>query len=135
MAQIKKNKTSSENGGGAFVIPYFIVLILVGKPTYFMEMAMGQFSSRNSVKVYDCVPVFRGIGMGQVISTFFVATYYSSVMAITFRYFFDSFRSVLPWSYCRPEWGACIPSKISDATNATWVSGTKSSAELYFTLD
>lgn len=49
-----------ENGGGAFVIPYIIVLLLVGKPVYYMEMIIGQFSSRGSVKVYDCVPALRG---------------------------------------------------------------------------
>uniref|UniRef100_A0A1Q3FE10 Transporter n=1 Tax=Culex tarsalis TaxID=7177 RepID=A0A1Q3FE10_CULTA len=48
-----------ENGGGAFVIPYIIVLLLVGKPVYYMEMIIGQFSSRGSVKVYDCVPALR----------------------------------------------------------------------------
>lgn len=51
-----------ENGGGAFVIPYIIVLLLVGKPVYFMEMVLGQFSSRGSVKVFDCVPAMRGVG-------------------------------------------------------------------------
>lgn len=32
-------------GGGAFVLPYVIVLFLVGKPLYYMELLMGQFSS------------------------------------------------------------------------------------------
>lgn len=49
-----------ENGGGAFLIPYLIVLILVGKPVYYLEMLLGQFSSRGSVKVYDFVPILRG---------------------------------------------------------------------------
>lgn len=55
-----------ENGGGAFLIPYLIVLILVGKPVYYMEMLLGQFSSRGSVKVYDFVPILRGeCGVGR----------------------------------------------------------------------
>lgn len=114
-------------------IPYFIALFLIGKPIYYLEMAMGQFSSRNSLNVYDCVPVLKGVGMGQVIATVFTATYYSSIMAITLKYFFDSFRSVLPWSYCNPNWGACIDSAPSESSlNISWISGTKSSAELYF---
>ena len=40
-----------ENGGGAFLIPYLVVLIFIGRPLYFMELAMGQFSSSSSVKV------------------------------------------------------------------------------------
>lgn len=46
--------------GGAFLIPYLIVLILIGRPLYFMELAIGQFSSRSSVKVWDVVPAARG---------------------------------------------------------------------------
>lgn len=114
------------------MIPYLIVLVLIGKPSYFMEMAMGQFSSKSSVNVFDCVPAMRGVGLGQVISTFFISTYYSSIMAITMKYFVDSFHSDLPWSYCKPEWGACMASGITNNGDVSWINGTKSSAELYF---
>lgn len=53
--------TALENGGGAFLIPYLIVLFIVGRPIYYMEMCIGQFSSRGSAKVYDMVPAMRGI--------------------------------------------------------------------------
>ncbi|CAG0900962.1 unnamed protein product [Darwinula stevensoni] len=33
-----------QNGGGAFLIPYLIMLVLAGKPMYFMELAFGQFA-------------------------------------------------------------------------------------------
>lgn len=52
--------TALENGGGAFVIPYIIVLFLVGKPVYYMEMLLGQLSSRGSIKVFDFSPIMRG---------------------------------------------------------------------------
>lgn len=52
--------TAFRNGGGAFVIPYLIVLLVVGRPIYYLEMMMGQFSSRGSVKVYDVSPIMRG---------------------------------------------------------------------------
>ena len=127
--------TALENGGGAFVIPYLIVLLLVGKPIYFMEMVIGQFSSRGSVKVFDCVPAMRGIGFGQVVSIGTVATYYASLMALTLKYFFESFRSTLPWSECKEQWSNCIPSSASGLNNVSNVirnNLTRSSAELYF---
>lgn len=125
-----------ENGGGAFVIPYLIVLLVIGKPVYFLEMALGQFSSRGSVKVFDCVPAMRGVGVGQVVSIAIVATYYSSLMALTLSYFADSFKSMLPWSYCKEEWGSCIPSLHEEkGANMTWSNETQSSAELYFLKD
>ncbi|XP_050095730.1 sodium-dependent nutrient amino acid transporter 1-like isoform X2 [Anopheles aquasalis] len=129
-----------ENGGGAFVIPYIIVLLLVGKPVYYMEMILGQFSSRGSVKVYDLAPIMRGVGYGQMLSTTIVTTYYASLMATTLRYLFDSFQSILPWAVCDDRWAAsCIPSGAMNASNAgmqmnesTLINRT-SSAELYFT--
>lgn len=49
-----------ENGGGAFLIPYIIVLFVIGKPLYYMEMILGQFTSRSSIKMYEMSPLFRG---------------------------------------------------------------------------
>ncbi|KAG5862013.1 hypothetical protein JTB14_035704 [Gonioctena quinquepunctata] len=42
-----------ENGGGAFLIPYLIVLIVFGRPMYYLEMCLGQFSSRGNVKMFE----------------------------------------------------------------------------------
>lgn len=49
-----------ENGGGAFLIPYLIVLAFIGRPLYFLEMFLGQFSSSGSVKIWDSVPIMKG---------------------------------------------------------------------------
>lgn len=49
-----------QNGGGAFLIPYLVTLILVGRPIYYLEMVLGQFSSRGSAKLFDYAPIMRG---------------------------------------------------------------------------
>ncbi|XP_055532517.1 sodium-dependent nutrient amino acid transporter 1 isoform X2 [Wyeomyia smithii] len=127
-----------ENGGGAFVIPYIIVLLLVGKPVYYMEMIIGQFSSRGSVKIYDCAPIMRGVGYGQVFSVIALITYYSSLMSIILSYLFDSFRSPLPWAHCRPEWGPNCLDAVAKASskkgsgNDNNTTDIVSSSELYF---
>lgn len=125
--------TAYDNGGGAFVIPYIIVLILIGKPIYYLEMVFGQFSSRGSIKVFDFSPAMRGIGYGQVFAATLLMTYYSSLMAITFRYIIFSFYNPLPWSECKAEWNAsCIDSgssvNFSQSNNTQYTS----SAELFF---
>ena len=48
------------NGGGAFLIPYILVLFFIGKPLYYMELCLGQFASSGSVRVWDLCPAFRG---------------------------------------------------------------------------
>lgn len=52
---------ANRNGGGAFLIPYLVVLTLIGRPMYYMEMALGQFSSRGTIKMYEKLsPIFKG---------------------------------------------------------------------------
>nr|CAD7396080.1 unnamed protein product [Timema cristinae] len=123
--------TAYENGGGAFLIPYIIVLFIIGKPMYYMEMAMGQFSSYGAVKVWNISPILTGLGYGQIFSTLCIVTYYVSLMAITAFYFIMSFKSVLPWAFCQPDWGAnCFDGTGNQTFNAS--SNQMSSSEYYF---
>lgn len=50
--------TAYENGGGAFLIPYIIILTVIGRPLYYMEMALGQFSNKGNIKFYTSLSPF-----------------------------------------------------------------------------
>lgn len=52
--------TAYENGGGAFVIPYLIVLVVIGRPMYYLEMAIGQFVNKGPIKVWQLAPYMKG---------------------------------------------------------------------------
>eukprot|EP00092_Neocalanus_flemingeri_P034545 GFUD01037568.1.p1 GENE.GFUD01037568.1~~GFUD01037568.1.p1 ORF type:complete len:663 (+),score=142.17 GFUD01037568.1:118-2106(+) len=94
-----------ENGGGAFLIPYFILLVLVGKPMYFMEAALGQFGQVGPLQIWtEMLPAAVGVGVAMVIISLMVAIYYNVIMAYCLFYLFNSFRSVLPWTECDPLW-------------------------------
>jgi SNF family Na+-dependent transporter len=45
---------------GAFLIPYTVMLTATGLPLFFMELAVGQFSSLGSVGVWKICPFFAG---------------------------------------------------------------------------
>lgn len=125
--------TAYENGGGAFLIPYIIVLIIIGKPMYYLEMILGQFTSRSNVKIWSLNPLFKGVGIGQMIACISVITYYCSMIALTCHYMFSSFYKELPWSTCQPEWGPnCVDSKMKGNETAIIPEGSSSSSELYF---
>ncbi|XP_037825305.1 sodium-dependent nutrient amino acid transporter 1 [Lucilia sericata] len=121
-----------QNGGGAFVIPYLIVLLIIGRPVYYLEILVGQFSGRGCIKAFDMAPVMKGVAAGQVLATGASITYYSSIMALTLRFLIASFSKVLPWSYCRKEWGSiCLENDLM-ANNTTDSLNKMSPAELYF---
>lgn len=53
--------TAYENGGGAFLIPYIFTLLVIGRPMYYMEMVLGQFTSRGNVQMFKSLaPGFHG---------------------------------------------------------------------------
>ncbi|KAH8405750.1 hypothetical protein KR215_008271, partial [Drosophila sulfurigaster] len=122
-----------ENGGGAFLIPYLVVLLLVGRPIYYLEVLIGQFASRGCIRAFDMVPIMKGVAYGQVYSTALATTYYACIMALTIRYLVVSFSEVLPWTYCLVEWGPqCVATGVT-GSNVTHSGPGISSAELYFT--
>lgn len=49
-----------DNGGGAFIIPYIIVLLLIAKPMYYLEVCIAQFVSGGPVQVWALVPALKG---------------------------------------------------------------------------
>ncbi|XP_017077177.1 sodium-dependent nutrient amino acid transporter 1 isoform X1 [Drosophila eugracilis] len=116
-----------QNGGGTFVIPYLIALLVIGRPVYYLEISLGQFTGRGVVKAFDMAPLLKGVAMGQVLATAASITYYSSIMALTLRFLLASFSYELPWSCCWPKWG-------SDCYNGSDQnrSGKMSPAQLYF---
>ncbi|KAJ8319928.1 hypothetical protein KUTeg_001515 [Tegillarca granosa] len=66
-----------ENGGAAFVIAYLILQFLVGKPMYFMELVMGQFSGKGPTAVWEMNPCAKGIGISMALISLVVAIYYN----------------------------------------------------------
>ena len=46
---------------GAFLIPYTLMLIFIGAPVFYLELALGQFTSAGPLSVWRINPLLRGL--------------------------------------------------------------------------
>lgn len=92
---------AQKNGGGAFLIPYFVMLAIEGIPIFYLELAIGQRLRKGAIGVWNQVsPYLAGIGISSAVVSFNVALYYNTIIAWCLFYFVQSFQSKLPWSEC-----------------------------------
>ncbi|MGE3178693.1 MAG: sodium-dependent transporter [Vicinamibacterales bacterium] len=85
---------AAQNGGGAFLIPYFVSLLLLGIPIGWAEWAMGRYGGR---KGFHSAPAILGLfargsagrylGVVGVLIPLAVSYYYVFIEAWTFGYF------------------------------------------------
>ncbi|XP_035468368.2 sodium-dependent neutral amino acid transporter B(0)AT2 isoform X1 [Scophthalmus maximus] len=94
-----------QNGGGAFLLLYVLLMLVVGIPLLFLELAAGQAIRQGSIGVWKYIsPRLAGIGYSSCVVCFFVALYYNVILAWSLFYLGNSFQQSLPWSQC-PEQG------------------------------
>ncbi|KAI4553647.1 hypothetical protein MJT46_015827 [Ovis ammon polii x Ovis aries] len=88
-------------GGGSFLVPYIIMLVVEGMPLLYLELAVGQRMRQGSIGAWRTVsPYLSGVGVASVVVSFFLCTYYNVINAWAFWYLFHSFQDPLPWSVC-----------------------------------
>ncbi|XP_060520477.1 sodium-dependent neutral amino acid transporter B(0)AT3 [Cylas formicarius] len=118
---------AQKNGGGAFLIPYFVMLAIEGIPIFYLELAIGQRLRKGAIGVWNQVsPYLSGIGISSAVVSFNVALYYNTIIAWCLFYFVQSFQSKLPWAECPNKYfpnGSYTPEPecvISSPTQYFW---------------
>nr|XP_054360792.1 sodium- and chloride-dependent transporter XTRP3 isoform X3 [Mirounga angustirostris] len=88
-------------GGGSFLVPYIVMLMVEGMPLLYLELAVGQRMRQGSIGAWRTIsPYLGGVGLASVVVSFFLSTYYNIINAWAFWYLFHSFQDPLPWSVC-----------------------------------
>ncbi|XP_011064578.1 PREDICTED: sodium- and chloride-dependent transporter XTRP3 isoform X2 [Acromyrmex echinatior] len=89
-----------QNGGGAFLIPFFVMLILEGVPLFLIELGLGQRMRQGALGVWNTIHPWLG-------GTFFVTLYYNVIITWCVYYLFNSVEAItikfgesLPWAKC-----------------------------------
>ncbi|XP_035824766.1 sodium- and chloride-dependent creatine transporter 1-like [Aplysia californica] len=122
------------NGGGAFLIPFFVCLLGCGLPLYFLEVALGQFVAKSSLHVFSICPLFKGVGIAMNVLCTLCSWYYSMILGWTLIFLVHSFRDPLPWTQCGQWWNSdqCVPT-IGHSVNAALGNGTDASGPAFNT--
>uniref|UniRef100_A0A915Q1W2 Transporter n=1 Tax=Setaria digitata TaxID=48799 RepID=A0A915Q1W2_9BILA len=98
-----------KNGGGAFLIPYCIMMFVEGTPLFLVELGIGQKLRLGPVGVWNEIhPYFGGVGVSAAIVSFLVALYYNVIITWCIYYLYRSFDINLPWSSCPVKNGSIV---------------------------
>lgn len=86
------------HGGGAFLVPYTLVLLVIGMPLFAMELFVGQKLQIAASQAWANIhPALGGIGIAGTMATFFVALYYNVIVAWALWFLGNSFGNPLAW--------------------------------------
>ncbi|CAL8266615.1 unnamed protein product [Merluccius merluccius] len=120
------------SGGGAFLVPYIFMLVVLGIPLLYMELLLGQYMRRGPVQVLKNIcPLLKGVGLASVAISFIMCTYYNVVITWALYYMFSSFRITLPWQQCNNTWNT--PNCTSSPTNSSGAH-TSTASQQFFNL-
>lgn len=106
-----------KNGGGAFLIVYFIAMTFCGIPIFFQEVAIGQYlGSGGMTLVAQLCPLLKGVGIATMVLVFFLDIYYCVIISWTFFYLIATFSAIpsLPWDTCDGWWNTQYCFRASD---------------------
>ncbi len=98
-------------GGGAFLIPYFIAMLVMGIPLLIMEFSVGHWAQQSPPGAYQRVfKRHRYVGWWLVLLAFIIITYYTVILGYCVNYVWESmlglFGGQLAWAGGVDEAGA-----------------------------
>lgn len=82
-----------ENGGGAFLLVYLVIIFSIGIPVMMSELVIGRRSQRNAVGAFRTLaprkPWFM-VGMMGIVSAFMILAFYTAVAGWTLEYLYQT---------------------------------------------
>ncbi len=90
-------------GGGAFLIPYFIAMLIMGIPLLIMEFSLGHWAQQGPPGAFGSIlKKYRFLGWWLVALAFVIITYYAVILGYCIDYLVVSIislgKSSLPWA-------------------------------------
>ncbi|CAK8673315.1 unnamed protein product [Clavelina lepadiformis] len=110
-------------GGGAFLLPYWLSVLILAIPLLILEVSLGQSVRKGLMASWSTVPLFKGIAFAGSVLIFHSNFCYPVILAWVLKYLISSFNARLPWATCDNAWNrdGCkgILDEISNLSNAS----------------
>ncbi len=114
-----------KDGGGAFLVPYFIALLIVGLPLIILEFLLGNYFAGSSPKVFRGIrKSLEIIGWMATLDVFIIGTYYAVVLAWVLDYIGLSALNAVAWfgsAGALFKWVVSTPWLVLIGLVITWV--------------
>lgn len=123
-----------KSGGGAFFFAYLTMLFGCGIPLFYLETALGQFSSLASISVFEkLAPGFKGCAYAAILLNIYCTMEYNMLITYPMFFIYDSFNTILPWKTCGNWWNTdeCVELDNESASENQTLA-LKTSADEYF---
>jgi SNF family Na+-dependent transporter len=86
-----------KNGGGVFLIPYIISMVIVGVPLLYLETAVGQMHRASIPFILSRIhPALKWLGIAMLTATLHFSSVYNILLTYAYRFVFSSFNPDLP---------------------------------------
>ncbi|VDK43461.1 unnamed protein product [Anisakis simplex] len=102
-----------KNGGGSFLVVYGLFFSLSAVPIFIMEVTIGQYLQRGAMEMWNMCPLFKGVGIGNIVIAFMCISYFCVIISWSIFYMISSLSSTFPWETCDNYWNTkqCITGK------------------------
>jgi len=131
---------AASNGGGAFMIPYFIAFLLVGIPMMWVEWSIGRYGGKHGHGTMPGIlnrlwrhPLAKYIGVLGIAAPVAFAIYYSYVQSWTLAYSFFSLTGVYSGITNQTDMGAFL-SSFQGMTTSQYFSSV-ATAYIFFVIN
>ncbi|KAM8903736.1 sodium- and chloride-dependent GABA transporter 2-like isoform 2-T2 [Spinachia spinachia] len=119
-----------KNGGGAFLVPYLVLVVTCGVPLFLLETTLGQYTQEGGITCWrKMCPLAEGIGYGGQVILLYSCMTYILILAWALLYLVFSFSPQLPWATCDHYWNTakCIDFSAQNKT-LEWTNQTNTAS-------
>ncbi|XP_062062754.1 sodium-dependent dopamine transporter-like [Lepus europaeus] len=95
-----------KNGGGAFLVPYLLFMVIAGMPLFYMELALGQFNREGAAGIWKICLLLKRVSFTVILISLYVGFFYTIIIAWALHYLFSSFTAELLWTHCSNTWNS-----------------------------